>query len=193
MIVRPTPEPTRSSSYGDALPYPENASTLVAAAGAGHRRHPGRATRTSRSRSASSPTSYDRPAPCSCPSRSSGACGCRVFDIDLSGTRGGWKVDGAALRRCSTPTPSTRTRGREGVQAAAPEGRHLRQLGDRHLDRRRCPPRAPGTRTPPLSTSSTTCRPTRSAGPGRHRDAEPAGAVDRGAVQPRGGDPGRAT
>ncbi len=37
-----TPARDTSSSYGDALPYPENAATLVAAAGARHRRDPGR-------------------------------------------------------------------------------------------------------------------------------------------------------
>ncbi len=88
-----------SSSYGDALPYPENASTLVAQQVPGHRRDPGRA-RPRRDPAADRHQHHNRQARRAVPNRCSGASGCRVFDVDLNWDhRHGWQVTGPSHPR----------------------------------------------------------------------------------------------
>ncbi len=149
-----------SSSYGDALPYPENASSLVAAAGARTSTRSWSATPTSTSRSASSPTSRPASGVLLCEPRllghASGSDGARPRTSPSDG-------GGSSGRRSQTLNANTvermpRSRRRAG---AAPEGRRLRQLTDRYVDRRSSRPPARPSRTCRSSTSSTTSRPTR--------------------------------
>ena len=127
-----------SSSYGDALPYPENASTLVAEqvpgidailVGPRPRGHPAAVRRQQ----------GDRRDGRALPSRSTGACGSRSSTSTL-------ERHGGRLARRRRPRRDAelqhRRRGPEVVAAAcAAPARHrgrLRQLRRRHLGRRRC-------------------------------------------------------
>ena len=189
---RATPARDTSSSYGDALPYPENAARCSPSRCPASTRSSS-ATRTSRSRSASSPT--PRPASrCCSPSRY--YWGMRlspVMDLDLQQVRGQWTVVHVAGARCSTPTPCPRTRSRaRRAPPAPPEGRHLRQQRHRDVARTAMSARdvaLRGHRRDRLHQLRAGRR--GQAGPGRHARGVAAGAVDRRAVQQRRRDPGR--
>ncbi len=147
---------TTSSSYGDALPYPENASRLLAEqvpdidailVGHAHVEIPQRKVTnkvTGREVLLSEPLYW----------------GMRVsvMDLDLVKVRGRWTV------ASSQAHPAQRQHGARGRAdrrpgAAGPrEGAHLRQQRHRHLHARRCRPRPRATRTPRRWTSSTWCR-----------------------------------
>ena len=70
----PTRAPTPRSSYGDALPYPENASDAGRRAGARHRRDPGR-PRARRDPAAARHQHGDRQAGAAVRAATTGACG----------------------------------------------------------------------------------------------------------------------
>ena len=152
------------------------------------------ATRTWRSPSASSPTT--RPASrCCSASRSTGACGCGHGPRPRAGSSGRWTGRVRARRSCSTPTPSPE-------DPASP--RLLRPQHDKvvayvncvigTVDHGRC--RAAhlarrGHRGASTSSTYVQAGAVKAALAGTRRGA--AGAVDRRAVQPRRGVPGRAT
>ena len=157
--LRATPGPTPRSSYGDALPYPENAVDPGRRAGARHRRDPGRPRPPRDPASASSPT---RPpaSRCCCPSRSTGACGCRVHGPRARARRSGSGPSPRRTRSCSTPTPSPRTR-RSSAPCRPSTSTVVAYVNavDRHLHRGAAgaPRCCRGRRR--SSTSSTTSRP----------------------------------
>ena len=175
-----------SSSYGDALPYPENASTLLAQqvpdidailVGHAHEEIPELFVTNEKTGSKvllSEPLKW----------------GMRltVMDLDLVQEHGRWRVDTAHAHLLNANTvPEDRAVARllardhrscasTSTPSSAPTSRPCRR-----------PPRA--SRTRQRWTSSTSSRPGREEGPGRHRRRRDPGAVDRRAVQPRRRDP----
>ena len=147
-----------SSSYGDALPYPENAATLVAEQVAGvdailvghaHVDIPMREVANERDRARRS---------CSA-SRCSGASGWRGLRHRRSS---GTATGGASTTITSTTLPTNTVDGRPGRRGrrpgAARHRRRLRELRRRHLGRSHVGDAARSSRTCRSSTSSTTCR-----------------------------------
>ena len=176
-----------SSSYGDALPYPENAATLVAEQVPGRRRDPGR------------PRPRGDPAARASPTRRP-ARRCVLSEPLFWGKR---------LSRCSTSTSSG-----SGSRLARSRRSHLQTLQHQHRaerpEGRRGGPGAARHRRRPTSTPSSAPRPRRCRRPAPvvedvpiidfinyvqarrgqggadRRRREPAGALDRRAVQPGG-------
>ena len=150
---------TPGSSYGDALPFPENASTQLAQqvpgidavlVGHAHEEIPERLvknTATGKHVLLTEPLKWGMRA---------GRDGLRP---GARSTGAGGRADARAP--CSTPTRSPRT-----PTSPACSSRTTTIVvtyvnsRDRHLHAARCRPRPPGSRTPRRSTSSTTSRPT---------------------------------
>ena len=171
-----------SSSYGDALPYPENAEHAARRSRCPASTRSSSATRTSRSRSATSRTR--RPASrCCSASPTTGACGSRVMDLDLSRSAASGRSPRSAATLLNANTAPE--------DAADRRARAARRT-------RRC--------SPTSTASIGTCTQAMSAATSRYEDTaaidfinyvqadavktalagtatRPAGAVDRGAVQ----------
>ena len=148
-----------SSSYGDALPYPENASVLMAETvpgidavlvGHAHLEIPERLVTNTTSGEQVVLTE-----PLKWGMRLS------LIDLDLQKVRGRWKVVGRHSQVLNANTvdadPKVVARPAEGPR----QGRRVRQRRRSAPARRRCPRRPRRGRTPPRWTSSTSSRPTR--------------------------------
>ena len=177
-----------SSSYGDALPYPENASSLVAEqvpdidailVGHAHVDIPQKFvtnTATGRQVLLCEPDYW----------------GMRLAVMELDLVRHGhrWSV---ALRLVADPQLQRRGRGRRGRRGGprpARQGRRLRQHRDRHLHPGDVGRPGPGRGRPDHRLRQLRPGGRREAGPHRCR-RRTAGAVDRCAVQPQRLVPGR--
>ena len=156
------------SSWGDALPYVENASALLAEqvpgidailVGHAHLEIPQRyVTNTA-----------DRQAGAALRAATTGACASPACRSTCRRSAGSGRSC-TPRRPSTTPTSRPRTpRSPRAVAAAHQKVAHLRQRRHRHVHARPCRRRRRATRTPPRSTSSTTSRPTRSRRPSRAR------------------------
>ena len=179
-----------SSSYGDALPYPENAASLVAAqvpdidailVGHAHKEIPQRFvtnTRTGKQVLLCEPYYW----------------GMRLAVMNLTvewqRRKRRWKLVRSHSQLLNSNTAKENGRRLPGGPRPARQGGRLRQLADRHVDRR--PVGGPGRGR---GRADHRLRPVR-PGPGgqgraHRRRRHAAGALDRGAVQPHRVVPGR--
>ena len=175
-----------SSSYGDALPYPENAASLVAEqvpdvdailVGHAHEEIPQRFVTNDDDRASRC---------CSCEPLLLGHAargdGPRPSSGTAQAAAGRWSRSHGQLLNSNTVAENPQ--GRRGGPGPARQRGRLRQLRRSAPRPRRSPRPERWSRTCRSSTSSTTCRPTRSRPALHRRRRGAAGAVDRRAVQP---------